>query len=109
MLRKLFGFPPVPLARPARTDTRAFAARAEAPPCRRKPVLEALESRLLLSADPLGDAGADDDWLRIVGVTVTTEIIGGLGTDTFEWQHGDATWSTATTATPDWAPRSRCR
>ena len=150
MLRKLFGLPPVRLPRPARTETRAPAARAEAVPYRRKPVLEALESRLLLSADPLGaldaagvlalqlgdgddqalverigesaaggdivavtfgavtqqygdaffgivrlliDAGAGDDWLRIVGVTVTTDIIGGLGTDTFEWQHGDATWS----------------
>ena len=150
MLRKLFGLPPVRLPRPARTETRAPAARAEAVPCRRKPVLEALESRLLLSADPLGaldgagvlalqlgdgddqalverigesaaggdivavtfgavtqqygdaffgivrlliDAGAGDDWIRIVGVTVTTDIIGGLGTDTFEWQHGDATWS----------------
>ena len=150
MLRKLFGFWPVRLSRPVWTETRAPAAGAEVTPHRRKPVLEALESRLLLSADPLGvldgsgvlalrlghgddqalverigasaaggdivavtlgavtqqygdeffgivrlliDAGAGDDWLRIVGVTVTTDIIGGLGTDTFEWQQGDATWS----------------
>jgi len=153
MLRKLFGLPPARLPRPVRTVTCAPAAPAEAAPLRRKPVLEALESRLLLSADPLGafaaldaygvlalqlgggddhalvervgesaaggeivavtlgsvtqhygdqffgivrlliDAGAGNDWLRLVGVTVGTEIIGGLGTDTFEWQRADATWS----------------
>ncbi|HEY6570663.1 MAG TPA: LEPR-XLL domain-containing protein, partial [Candidatus Limnocylindrales bacterium] len=150
MLRKLFGFPPARVVRPVRTASRAPVAPAEAASHRRKPVLEALESRLLLSADPLGvldgagvlalqlgdgddqalvervgasaaggdivavtlgtvtqqygdeffgivrlliDAGAGDDWLRIVGVTVTTDIVGGLGTDTFEWQQGDATWS----------------
>ena len=150
MLRKLFGFPPASSPRRDRAVTVAPASRAPAAPHRRKPVFEALENRLLLSADPLGvlasdgvlalqlgagddralverigtsaaggdivavtigtitqqygddvlgimrlliDAGAGDDWLRIVGVMVTTDIIGGLGTDTFEWQHGDATWS----------------
>ena len=151
MLRKLFGFLPAHLSRPGRVATPPQAARAETALHRRKPVLEALESRLLLSADPLGaivdpqgllalqltdgddtaliqrigeaaaggdivavtlgavtqqygdqsfgivrlliDAGAGDDWLRLVGITVTTEIIGGLGTDTFERQQGDATWS----------------
>ena len=151
MLRKLFGFLPAHLSRLGRVATPPQAARAETALHRRKPVLEALESRLLLSADPfvavvdpqglfalqltdgadtaliqrigeaaaggdivavtlgavtqqygdqsfgivrlLIDAGAGDDWLRLVGITVTTEIIGGLGTDTFERQHGDATWS----------------
>ena len=151
MLRKLFGFPPARLPRLGRVATFTVTARVEVAPHRRKPVLEALESRLLLSADPLGavvtpqgllalrltdgddtaviqrigeggaggdivavtlgtvtqqfgdefsgilrlliDAGAGDDWLRLVDVTVPTDIIGGLGTDTFEWQHGDATRS----------------
>ena len=149
MLRKLFGSAPARPRGPGRAAPPA-STRAEAPPQRRKPVLEALEGRLLLSADPLGavvdpqgvlalqltdgndtalierigdaaggnivavtvnsvtqqygdaffgivrlliDAGAGDDLLRLVGITVPTEIIGGLGTDTFEWQHGDATWS----------------
>ena len=151
MLRKLFGLsPPARLPRPVRMVTRRPAAPVDVAPPRRKPVLEALESRLLLSADPLGvldaygvlalqfgegndralvervgesaaggeivavtlgsvtqhygdaffgivrllvDMGAGDDWLRIVGVSVGTEIIGGLGTDTLEWQGADATWS----------------
>ena len=151
MLRKLFGFLPARVFRPGRVATSPRAARAETAPHRRKPVLEALESRLLLSADPLAavvdpqgllalqltdgsdtaliqrigeaaaggdivavtlgavtqqygdqyfgivrlliDAGAGDDWLRLVGITVTTEIIGGLGTNTLEWWNGDATWS----------------
>ena len=144
MLRKLLGLSHA--FRPGRTGVAALACA----PQRRKPVFEALENRLLLSADPLGtlagdgvlalqlgagddqalverigasdaggdivavtigtvtqqfgdqffgivrlliDAGAGDDWLRIRGVTVATDIIGGLGTDTFEWQQGDATWS----------------
>lgn len=144
MLRKLFGLPPDPSPR------RAAEPSSPGVPRRRKPVFEALENRLLLSADPLGalaengvlslvlgdgddaalvervgaaqsggdivavtlgavtqrygdpflgifrlliDAGAGDDWLRLLGVTARTEIIGGLGTDTLAWQGGDATWS----------------
>lgn len=136
--------------RRAPTPPPAIRPRPSAPPFRRKSVFERLESRLLLSADPVAlfgtdgvlelvlgdgddraiverlgasdaggdivavsfgavteqygnhflgvmrlliDAGAGDDWLRIVGVTAMTDVIGGLGTDTFEWQRGDATWS----------------
>ncbi|MGH7644204.1 MAG: LEPR-XLL domain-containing protein, partial [Gemmatimonadales bacterium] len=147
MLRQLLGF-----ARSRRILSRKPAAESapSAPRFRRKPVFEALENRLLLSADPVAlfnpegllalalgdgddgaiverlgtsaaggdivavtigtatqhfgdslfgvmrlliDAGAGNDWLRIIGITVATDITGGLGTDTFEYQHGDATWS----------------
>jgi hypothetical protein len=54
MLRKLFGLQAAPSARQVGTGSPAAPARAPGVPHRRKSAFEALENRLLLSADPLG-------------------------------------------------------
>lgn len=94
MLRKLFGFPPASRRR-VRAVTIAPASRAPAAPHRRKPVFEALENRLLLSADPLGVFAPGGVLALQLGAGDGRALVERIGT--------------ARTTTRGWAPRWCCR